>query len=438
MKFNRLFKQDFKIVENKKKVFLIPAIVLVIALICGIIFGVTRGSALNLGMDFTGGYSVTVTFGTNLTDETYEKYSKVTEDTIEGLTDEDGKKYGIEISSIQRQGEADTASLLVKYQAVASETKMEEINDQLRDELLKLFTHAPTISLNADKTEITADYNTWLIPFKSASDSADKLGDWDYVFRERLIANDIDVKALSNNGVTINGNVVKIALNAPYTGEESLLVDTLIVSDTMGGQVADAGTTSASVSDEILKSAILAISISLVLMLIYIIIRFELLSGIAAVAALAHDVLIMFAFMIIFQIEINSTFIAALITILGYSINNTIIIFDRVRENMRIYAHKRDERGKKVKPAYIANKSVQETIWRSINTTLTTLIMIGMIAILGVTSVQVFALPIIFGLLAGTFSSVCLAPTLWAMLAKTFPGAIKAPKAKRNTAAAEK
>ena len=69
MKFNRLFKQDFKIVENKKKVFLIPAIVLVIALICGIIFGVTRGSALNLGMDFTGGYSVTVTFGTNLTDK---------------------------------------------------------------------------------------------------------------------------------------------------------------------------------------------------------------------------------------------------------------------------------------------------------------------------------------------------------------------------------
>ena len=434
MKLKGLFQQDFKIVENKKKVFLVPAVILVIALICGIIFGVTRGNALNLGMDFTGGYSMTVTFGTNLTDETYDDYKKITEDAIEGLTDENGKKYGIEVSSIQRQGESDTASLLVKYQAVAEETKMEEINDQLRDELLKLFTHTPTVTLNGDATEITADYNTWLIPFKSASETADKIGDWDYVFRERLVAAGVDVKALVDNGVVISGNTVKVALNTAYAGEIADLVETLTVSDTRSGQVADAGTTSASVSDDILKSAILAISVSLVLMLIYIIIRFELLSGIAAVAALAHDVLIMFACMIIFQIEINATFIAALITILGYSINNTIIIFDRVRENMRLFMHKRDERGKKYKPAYIANKSVQDTIWRSINTTLTTLIMICMIAILGVTSVQVFALPIIFGLIAGTFSSICLAPTIWASLAKAFPGAMKTPKSKRSTA----
>ena len=139
----------------------------------------------------------------------------------------------------------------------------------------------------------------------------------------------------------------------------------------------------------------------------------------------------------IFHIEINSTFIAALITILGYSINNTIIIFDRVRENIKFYANKRLN-GKLVKPAYIANKSVQETIWRSINTTLTTLIMIAMVAIIGVTDIRIFALPIIFGLLAGIYSSVFMAPTIWAMLAKSFPGTIKAPKAKRAAAKAEK
>lgn len=211
----------------------------------------------------------------------------------------------------------------------------------------------------------------------------------------------------------------------------------MAIADNYGGMVSDGGQTSSTVSSEILKSALLAVSVALLLMLVYIIIRFELLSGIAAVLALLHDILIMVCCMGIFHIEINSTFIAALITILGYSINNTIIIFDRVRENIKFYANKRLN-GKLVKPAYIANKSVQETIWRSINTTLTTLIMIAMVAIIGVTDIRIFALPIIFGLLAGTYSSVFMAPTIWAMLAKSFPGTIKAPKAKRAAAKAEK
>ena len=87
--------------------------------------------------------------------------------------------------------------------------------------------------------------------------------------------------------------------------------------------------------------------------------------------------------------------------------------------------------GKLVKPAYIANLSVQETIMRSINTTLTTLVTISMVAIIGVPSIRVFALPIIFGLLAGTYSSIFIAPTIWAMLMKAFPGAYKGEKAKK-------
>ena len=109
------------------------------------------------------------------------------------------------------------------------------------------------------------------------------------------------------------------------------------------------------------------------------------------------------------HIEINSTFIAALITILGYSINNSIIIFDRVRENMRsVYA-------KDMTSEQIANKSVRETLMRSINTTITTLIMIVMVAILGVTDIKIFAFPIIIGLISGTFSSIFIAPSLWAL-----------------------
>ena len=173
-------------------------------------------------------------------------------------------------------------------------------------------------------------------------------------------------------------------------------------------------------------------------MLVYIVIRFELLSGLAAVVALAHDMLMMVCFMAIFHIELNSSFIAALITVLGYSINNTIIIFDRVRENMRFMFGKKGPNGKLIKPAYIANKSVQETVWRSINTTITTLITISLVAIIGVSSIRIFALPIIFGLISGTYSSIFLAPTIWSMLASYFPGSLKAPKVKRSVLTKEK
>ena len=113
--------------------------------------------------------------------------------------------------------------------------------------------------------------------------------------------------------------------------------------------------------------------------------------------------------MAICRIEINSTFIAALITILGYSINNSIIVFDRVRENMK------SSYAKNMSAEDIANKSVKETLLRSINTTITTLIMIGMIAIIGVRDIRIFAFPIIIGLFAGTFSSIFIAPSLWAL-----------------------
>lgn len=117
----------------------------------------------------------------------------------------------------------------------------------------------------------------------------------------------------------------------------------------------------------------------------------------------------MFSFMAIFHIEISSTFIAALITILGYSINNTIIVFDRIRENSKSLYYKNST------ATFIANQSIRETLMRSINTSITTLITIAMVAIIGVPSIRVFALPIIAGLLAGTFSSIFISPSIWAM-----------------------
>jgi preprotein translocase SecF subunit len=113
--------------------------------------------------------------------------------------------------------------------------------------------------------------------------------------------------------------------------------------------------------------------------------------------------------MAIFRVELGSSFIAGLVTILGYSINNTIVIFDRVRENSTINLGK-------LKPADIANKSVKDTFWRSVNTTFTTLSVIVCLAILCVSDVQIFALPIIVGLIAGAYSSMVIAPSLWALM----------------------
>ncbi len=164
-------------------------------------------------------------------------------------------------------------------------------------------------------------------------------------------------------------------------------------------------------SADLVKNAFLAVAIACGLMLIYIWIRFQLYNGISAVVMLVHDVGIMIAIMCILQIQINSAFIAACLTIIGYSINNTIVIFDRVRDNLKIMNPKRIPR------AEIADTSIKETLTRTINTSVTTLIMIVCLYIFGVSTIKEFSFPIIVGLLAGVYSSVFLAAPMWSLMA---------------------
>ena len=173
---------------------------------------------------------------------------------------------------------------------------------------------------------------------------------------------------------------------------------------------------SGSTSKQLLSNAILATLVAVVIMLIYIGFRFTLSSGLAAVIALVHDVLIMIALTTVFQIQVNTTFIAAVITIVGYSINATIVIFDRIREVAKL------DSMKGASDVEIANKSIVDTLGRTILTTITTLSAIVVLAIvcaiMGVTTMEEFALPIIFGLLAGTYSSVFLSASIWVYLRK--------------------
>ena len=181
---------------------------------------------------------------------------------------------------------------------------------------------------------------------------------------------------------------------------------------------------SAIAGHDLLSNAIKALLIAFVCMLIYIAIRFSPLSGCAALFALVHDILIMCAFMIFFRgiFQVNSSFIAAILTIVGYSINNTIIIFDRIRET-------------RTKPGYtqadmmdVVEVSVSSTLSRTINTTLTTLFTLVCLYIFGVSSIKEFAFPLLVGMLAGTYSSVLLSGQVWAMWDKKL-NANKAKKA---------
>ena len=162
--------------------------------------------------------------------------------------------------------------------------------------------------------------------------------------------------------------------------------------------------------ETLVRNAIISVLLAAALMLIYIAIRFDLNSGLAAVFGLLHDVLIMLSFMVIFRsvIQMNSSFIAAALTIVGYSINNTIVIFDRIRENAKkMPTAPREE---------VTNISIRESLGRTICTTVTTLITIVALCILGVASIREFALPIIVGILSGVYSANMINGYVWAFL----------------------
>lgn len=175
-------------------------------------------------------------------------------------------------------------------------------------------------------------------------------------------------------------------------------------------------------SAELVRNAFLAILVACGLMLVYIWIRFELYSGIAAVITLAMDVGVMIAVVCMFRLPVNSGFIAACLTIVGYSINNTIVIFDRIRDNKKVMGLKNYTR------AELANTSITQTLSRTINTSVTTLIMIVCLYIFGVESIKEFSLPIIVGLLAGTYSSVFLSAPIWSKLSDKFEDRSKTKK----------
>jgi len=436
-KLNNLLDKDFHIVEKRKLIFGIPIAILVVAVIMMIIFHFTLGSALNLGTDFTGGYSVDVKIGDRLTDDNRESYYERIEEALKSVPAENGKTYNITISgAMQSQGSGSSSSIHVKYAAVkgVSENEMAEyVNPAIIDKLEHaLFIKIPEVAIEGNVVKVTYDEP---IDNVGANNTFDRLCDKflsglaalnsDHGANLSAMKSDIAIAADNKKQVVITSTTSIASSDAL----KEAIVSQLSISDNYSGSVIGGSLTSATVSSELLFNAILAVSLALIFMLCYIGLRFQLSSGLACIIALFHDIIMVFAAMAIFHIEINSTFIAAIITVLGYSINNSIILFDRVREKMRsVYS-------KSQSPEMIANASIKDTLLRSINTTVTTLIMILMVAIIGVPDIRVFAFPIIIGLIAGTFSSICIAPSFWALfqrIGKNKENFTFAPKNKKD------
>lgn len=167
---------------------------------------------------------------------------------------------------------------------------------------------------------------------------------------------------------------------------------------------------SSTVSKEMRQDAIVAVIVATICMLLYIWFRFkDIRFASSAVLALLHDVLVVLAFYAIARISVGNTFIACMLTIVGYSINATIVIFDRIRENM--HGSRRIDNIEEV-----VNSSITQTLTRSIYTSFTTFITIFVVFVMGVSSIREFALPIMVGIVCGAYSSVCITGALWYVL----------------------
>lgn len=242
-----------------------------------------------------------------------------------------------------------------------------------------------------------------------------------YNLKEEFDTNDISdaLKDIEIDGEKLDAEIIKTGINETKDQEviirtkhsmksdERKIIENILVDQYPNAEFREVSQYSASVGEEIKQKAVLAVLIAAAGMLLYISVRFEVVYGLAAITALLHDVLILLAVYVVFRIPVNSAFIAAVLTVVGYSINDTIVVFDRIRENVKF----------EKRPDYfeVANKSLNQTIVRSINTSLTTLFVIGSLYFLGVDAIKELALPLMAGVIAGTYSSIFIASPIWAL-----------------------
>ncbi len=220
------------------------------------------------------------------------------------------------------------------------------------------------------------------------------------------ITGDADVQTQKVAGT----NEVIIKTKTLNVDQRQAMEDAMVENFGVEAEKITAESISAAVSAEMKQDAIWAVAVATILMLLYIWFRFkDIRFATSAILALVHDVLVVLTFYAVAKWSVGSTFIACMLTIVGYSINATIVIFDRIRENLQ------DGLGKR-SLADVVNASITQTFTRSLNTSLTTFIMVFVLFLLGVSSIREFALPLMVGIVCGTYSSVCVTGALWYLM----------------------
>ena len=368
---DKIANSKFSFTKNLKYFLIAPIIITII----GIVLLCTLG--FNLGFDFTGGTNMTVyTNGERLengafSEQSYDVDNDEDYNTVLGKIDSVLSEFGLEASSYQKT----------------------------------------TIDINADRGLgfVISDGGAVIVKFQNGDGDVEEIN------------NKIRLALMEEFGY------ISLPENTDIMNLDDSAVQSFIDGTNHSALIANGGVTTASASSELMMRSFLALLVAIVLILIYVAIRFELTSGLAAILALFHDIIITSSIMLICRVQINSAFIAALITILGYSINNTIIIFDRIRENVKM-----SKNLGKINTFEVADRSVRQTLTRSILTTLTTFIMIFFVTVIGVSDIQEFAFPIMIGILSGFYSSVFLTPGLWAIAYRPSKKKIARMEAKRK------
>ena len=365
------------IVKNKWIFFSIAGILILVSLVSLIFQG------FNLDTDFAGGMAIT-----------YQIKSDFSTGDVEAIVNE-ALGEGVSASSVQQSGE----EVVIKFgfdnsletDEQRSDYSMEKINaitTALQEKYGAPVTDGQPAENAAEATEAPADTNA--AESSAATEATEAPAEATAAVTD---ANTADASATPTDETAAQPST------APAVAAEGNLVS--------GVMLKSQDIVSPSTGKDLARSAFWMSLLACAAILIYITLRFEFTSGVVAIVALIHDVLLLLGVYSLFRWSVDTSFIAAVLTVLGYSINNTIVIMDRIRENTR---HSRKETY-----AEIANNSIMQTLNRSINTTITTLLTIGMVYILGVSSIQEFALPIIIGILFGFYSSVFVSGPLWAL-----------------------
>jgi SecD/SecF fusion protein len=224
-----------------------------------------------------------------------------------------------------------------------------------------------------------------------------------------IVGGDVQIQTVTNS----NDVIFKTGTLDSDTRDE--LNNMLLTNFGVAEEKIQSETISSTISGEMKRDTIVAVVVAIICMLIYIRLRFkDIRFGFSSVLALVHDVLVVLAFYALARVSVSNTFVACMLTIVGYSVNATIVVFDRVRENIAVSS--------KEGLAEIVNRSITQTLSRSIFTSLTTFVMVALLYFLGVASIRDFALPLMVGIVCGCYSSVCLAGSVWYILKTGFKG----------------